>query len=90
MYKRLIIHSHLHHSLLSRGISCASNLLLLSQNTLLLQQLSKLSILMHARQDIASSNELLLNIQLWDRWPVGVLLDACVALLVYALNLLCL
>lgn len=47
------------------------------QNTLPLEELRKLTILMHRHQDIASSNKFFVQIQLWDGRPIRVLLDTC-------------
>lgn len=47
-----------------------------SKNLLLLQQLRKLAGLVHGDKDIATTDKLLVHIQLGDRGPVGVFLDA--------------
>lgn len=58
-----------------RRILALRGLLSSSQNLLLLQQFRQLPILVHADQDITTADELLVNIQLRDRGPVGILLD---------------
>lgn len=47
------------------------------QYCLLLEQLRKLAVLVHRDQDVAAADELLVDVQLGDCWPVRVLLDAC-------------
>jgi hypothetical protein len=58
-----------------------THLLLLSlrrhNHVLLLQHLSERAVLVHAHEDIATTNELLLDVKLGYRGPLGVLLDSC-------------
>lgn len=49
----------------------------LHQHPLLLQHLGQLAVLVHRHEDIAPADELLVDVQLRDGRPVGVLLDAC-------------
>ena len=57
----------------------SSRLLLLlrlfQQHTLLLQQRSQLTALVHRNDNITPADKLTIHIQLWDSRPVGVLLD---------------
>lgn len=48
-----------------------------NQNTLAFKHLGKVSILVHRHQNVASSNKLLIQIQLWDGRPIRILLDTC-------------
>lgn len=45
------------------------------QNALALKQLGKFSILVHGHQDITPSDELFVQVQLWDGRPIRVFLD---------------
>lgn len=47
------------------------------ENILLLKQLAQRAILVHRHEDVSATNELVANVQLGDRLPVAVLLDAC-------------
>lgn len=49
----------------------------LHQHPLLLQHLGQLAVLVHRHEDVAPADELLVDVQLRDRRPLGVLLDAC-------------
>lgn len=51
-------------------------LLSLDQDLVLLKELRQVSVLVHGNQDVASAHKLLVDVQLRDRRPVGVLLDA--------------
>lgn len=46
-------------------------------NTLLLEHLRQRTILVHSHEDIATANELLVDVKLGYRRPLGVLLDSC-------------
>jgi len=62
----LIVQTHSDPSLLGRN-----------KHILVLQKLSQRTILVHRHQDIGSTNKLLVDVQLWYRRPVRVLLDTC-------------
>lgn len=51
-------------------------LLRLNQDLVLIKQLRQVSILVHGHQDVASTNKLLVQVQLRDGGPVRVLLDS--------------
>lgn len=59
------------------SLSKATLLIRSHQNTLVLEKLGELPVLMHRHQDIASTHEFFIQIQLRNGRPVGVLLDAC-------------
>lgn len=46
------------------------------ENTLALEHLGQLAVLMHAHENVTPTHEFLVNVQLGDRWPIGVFLDA--------------
>lgn len=48
----------------------------LENDLLLIQELRQITVLVHGHQDVAAADELLVDVQLWDRGPVGELLDA--------------
>lgn len=47
------------------------------QNTLTLKQFGEFPVLVHGHQNIASSDEFLVQVQLWDGRPIRVLLYTC-------------
>jgi hypothetical protein len=47
------------------------------KHILLLEQLAQRAILVHRHEDVRATNELAANVQLGDRLPIAVLLDAC-------------
>lgn len=57
-------------------VSCG----LILQRTLdanLLQLLDEFSVLVHLKEDIAAPDELTVQVDLWDCWPVAKVLDSC-------------
>lgn len=51
-------------------------LLRLCQDLLVLEQLGQFAVLVHRNEDVAAANELLADVELGNRGPVGVLFDA--------------
>ena len=63
--------------LLLLGLLLSSTLLALDQDILLLEKLGKLAVLVHRDNDVATTDELLVDVELGNGGPVAVLLDTC-------------
>lgn len=57
--------------------STGSGTLERGEDALLLEQLGQRAVLVHGDEDVAAADELLVEVELGDGEPVGVLLDAC-------------
>lgn len=56
--------------------------LLLHDELLLLEHLRQVAVLVHRNKNVATTNKVLLHVELGNGWPVGVLLDSLTQLLV--------
>ena len=67
----------LYYLLLLLGLLLSSTLLAFDKHILLLKKLGKLAVLVHRDDNVATADELLVDVELGNGGPVAVLLDTC-------------